>query len=82
MLDLENRIRIFNKSYEWWELEVSIAMFEYEELERKELEGEFDDELRDELLRRIRYLEGKGPFEKKTHNILKREKANAKKKRK
>jgi hypothetical protein len=82
MLDLEDRIKIFNESYEWWEFEVSIAMFEYEELERKELEGEFDDELREELLGRIRYLEGKGPFEKKTHNILKKEKVNAEKKRK
>lgn len=82
MLDLENRIKVFNESYEWWEMEVSIAMFEYEELERKEFEGEYDDELRNELIGRISYLEGKGPFEKKTHNTLKKEKANAEKKRK
>ena len=82
-LDLKSRIQVFNSSYEWWEYEAALAMFEYNEIERGDHLGDSTNEKgREELESKIRYLEGKGPFEKKVHDALQKEKADAQKKRK
>jgi len=82
-LDLKSRIEVFNNSYEWWEFEAALAMFEYNEIERGDyLEDSEKEKKREELENKVRYLEGKGPFEKRVHDALQQENANAQKKRK